>query len=779
MDWTILNTIVTIVSIVVGVVGISAVVYYLFPKIWRKKYLAEHNPTPHFEQEMKYGGIYVQPYIEMEDKDKQKIVKLLRDYFFDEVFVEGTKNTERVFCILGDTGMGKTAALVNLFVDYVKHYRKGNIPYDIWLYSLADQNVFEKINAVENKGKSILLLDAVDENNEAKDDNTYNDFIKKLELAYQDFAFVVTTCRPQFFGDESEVFNRTEVRRNGFPLKCKRLHLVQFDEGQVREYLFNLYYHKPNKEQLQKKAERIIEKCPKIAQRPLVLSYINELVSDENKNYETTLDIYDAIITKLIERETNKTSPSADEKMIQQWRDLLSEVAGYMHKNKKLVISRKEYENFLSEHNLPDVVDEDRKQEKVVDKKTFRQRSLLTRTAEGFEFSHKSFYEYFMAYRFFVSYGEIESVRNMDFAIQLFDELYLAYKSGKGSEHFGIDEVTEDEVANSLYNLGNGLYKLNSFSKAEKEYSEALEKYRKLAESAPEAYLPYVATTLNNLGNLHSVTGKHGDAEKELGEALEIRRKLAESSPEAYLPDVATTLNNLGNLHRVTGKHGDAEKELGEALEIRRKLAESTPEAYLPDVATTLNNLGVLHKNTGRHGDAEKEYGEALEKYRKLAESSPEAYLPDVAMTLNNLGNLHSDTGKHGDAEKEYSEALEKYRKLAETTPEAYLAYVAQTLNNLGNLHQITGKHGNAEKEYCEALEKYRKLAESAPEAYLPYVATTLNNLGALHYNTGKHGDAEKEYGEALEIRRKLRNLPPKPTYLMWRRRFSIWRFYE
>ena len=722
MDWTILNTIVTIVSIVVGVVGISAVVYYLFPKIWRKKYIKEHNPTPHFEQEMKYGGIYVQPKIEMEDKDKKKIVKLLRDYFFDEVFVEGTKNAERVFCILGDTGMGKTAALVNLFVDYVKHYRKGNIPYDIWLYSLADQNVFEKINAVENKGKSILLLDAVDENNEAKDDNTYNDFIKKLELAYQDFAFVVTTCRPQFFGDESEVFDSANVRRNGVFLKCKRLDLVQFDEGQVREYLFNLYYHEPNKELLQNKAERIIKKCPKIVQQPLVLSYINELVSDENKNYETTLDIYDAIVTKLIERETNKTSPYANEKMMQQWRNLLSEVAGYMHKNKKLVISREEYENFLSEHNLPDVVDEGRKQENVVDKKTFRQRSLLTRTAEGFEFSHKSFYEYFMAYRFFNNYGEIESVRNMDFAIQLFDELYVAYQSGEGGEHFGIDEVTEDEVANSLYNLGNGLYKLNSFSKAEKEYGEALEIRRKLAETTPEAYLPYVAGMLNNLGNLHRNTGKHGDAVKELGEALEIRRKLAESSPEAYLPDVAMTLNNLGALHYDTGKHGDAEKEYGEALEICRKLAETSLDAYLPYVAQALNNLGLLHSNTGKQGEAEKEYGEALEKYRKLAESTPEAYLLYVAMTLNNLGTLHHDTDKHGDAEMEYGEALEKYRKLAESSPEAYLPYVAQTLFNIALLRMKQGKLPEAVLMAQESLEKYQTMAELSHAAFDQYV---------------------------------------------------------
>ena len=677
----------TIVAITVLVVIVAFFIYYKYwvsqLKKWREEYIKEHNPTPHFEQELKYGGIYVQPYIEMEGKDKNKVVKLLRDYFFDEVFVEGTKNAERVFCILGDTGMGKTAALVNLFVDYVKHYRKGNIPYDIWLYSLADQNVFDKIKGIKDKGKSILLLDAVDENNEAKDDNTYNDFIKKLELAYQDFAFVVTTCRPQFFGDESEVFNRTRAKRDGFFLKCKRLDLVQFDKDQVREYLFNLYYHEPNKEQLQKKAESIIKKCPKIAQRPLVLSYIDALVGDENKNYETTLDIYDAIITKLIKRETNKTSPYANDMMIHQWRDLLSEVAGYMYKNGRLIISRKEYENFLSEHNLPDVVDENRKQENVVDKKTFRQRSLLTRTAQGFEFSHKSFYEYFMAYRFFNNYGEIESVRNMDFAIQLFDELYVAYQSGEGGEHFGIDEVTENEVANSLYNLGNGLYKLNSFSKAEKEYSEALEIYRKLAESTPEAYLPDVAKTLNNLGALHYTTSKHGDAEKEYGEALEIRRKLAETSPEAYLPDVAKTLNNLGNLHSDTGQHGDAEKEYGEALEIRRKLAESSPEAYLPYVSGTLNNLGNLHYTTGKHGDAEKEYGEALEIRRKLAETSPEAYLPDVALTLFNTAIFRMKQGKLSEAAQMAQESLEKYQTMAKLSPAAFNKDVEDAKNLL------------------------------------------------------------------------------------------------
>ncbi len=634
MDWTILNTIVTIVSIVVGVVGISAFLYYLFPKLWRKKYLSEHNPTPHFEQEMKYGGIYVQPKIEMEDKSKKKIVKLLRDYFFDEVFVKGTKNGERVFCILGDTGMGKTAALVNLFVDYVKHYRKGNIPYDIWLFSLADQNVFEKIKAIENKGKSILLLDAVDENSEAKDDNDYDKFIKKLEQAYQDFAFVVTTCRPQFFGDESEVFDSTNARRNGFFLKCKRLDLVPFDDDQVREYLFNLYYHEPN-QKLKQEAEKIVKKCPQIAQRPLVLSFIKELV-DDDRVYKNTLDIYDAIVTSLIRREVEKTSPKADENMMRQWRDLLSEVAGFMYKNRKLSISKEEYEGILFEHNL----------KTTEDKKTFRQRSLLTRTAEGFQFSHKSFYEYFMAYRFFVVPDEIASIQDMDFALRLLNELYFAYifsdKTDKGTKHFGIGMMPQNNVIESIIKVGSIFPDLNIILEMERYLQSNLDILRQLAESSPQKYMPELASKLNYLGLLHSFKGKHADAEKEYLEALKINRQLVKASPETYLPYVAEILYNLGNLHRDTDKHGDAVREYGEALEIRRQLAEASPETFLPDVARTLFNIAFLRMKQGNLSNAEKMAQESLKKYQTMAKLSPEAFNKDVDNAKSLLEIIHT-----------------------------------------------------------------------------------------------------------------------------------------
>ena len=231
---------------------------------------------------------------------------------------------------------------------------------------------------------------------------------------------------------------------------------------------------------------------------------------------------------------------------------------------------------------------------------------------------------------------------------------------------------TDSELADLLFKQALFLQENNQFADSQCVYEEVLEKYQKLAESTPEAYLPDVAMTLNNLGALHYDTGKHGDAEKEYGEALEIYCKLAETSPEAYLPDVAMTLNNLGNLHSVIGKHDDAEKEYGEALEKYRKLAESTPEAYLPYVAGTLNNLGILHYNTGKHGEAEKEYGEALEKYRKLAETSPEAYLPYVAGTLFNMVLLRMKQGKLSEAAQMAQESLEKYQTMAKLSPAAF-----------------------------------------------------------------------------------------------------------
>ena len=76
-------------------------------------------------------------------------------------------------------------------------------------------------------------------------------------------------------------------------------------------------------------------------------------------------------------------------------------------------------------------------------------------------------------------------------------------------------------------------------------YSEALEIYKRLAKSNPQAYEPYVATTLNNLALLYSVTQRFNESEKMYSEALEIRKRLAKNNPQVYNSKLASTLGGL------------------------------------------------------------------------------------------------------------------------------------------------------------------------------------------------------------------------------------------
>jgi|WetSurMetagenome_2_1015567.scaffolds.fasta_scaffold07458_8 tetratricopeptide (TPR) repeat protein len=314
----------------------------------------------------------------------------------------------------------------------------------------------------------------------------------------------------------------------------------------------------------------------------------------------------------------------------------------------------------------------------------------------------------------------------------------------------------QEQVANTLNNLGTLYSDTQRLKEAEHTYQEALDIRRTLAKTNPQTYLPDVAITLNNLGLLYSYTQRLKEAEHTYQEALEIRRNLAKTNPQTYLPSVAIALNNLGILYKNTQRLKEAEQTLQEALEIRRTLAKTNPQTYLPDVAMTLNNLGVLYKYTQRLKEAEQTLQEALDIRRTLAKTNPQTYLPDVAMTLNNLGILYKNTQRLKEAEHTYQEALEIYRNLAKTNPQTHLPSVATTLNNLGILYQDTQRLKEAEHSHQEALDIRRTLAKTNPQTHLPSVAQTLNNLGRFYLQIDNIEKAESSLKESLEIRRKL-----------------------
>jgi tetratricopeptide (TPR) repeat protein len=106
-----------------------------------------------------------------------------------------------------------------------------------------------------------------------------------------------------------------------------------------------------------------------------------------------------------------------------------------------------------------------------------------------------------------------------------------------------------------------------------------------------------VATTLNNLAILHSEQNNNDEALKEYEEALQIYRALAETNPNTYMPDVAMTLNNLAVLHKNQNNNDEALKEYEEALQIRYSFAESNPQVYKIDIAQSNYNLAILYQD--------------------------------------------------------------------------------------------------------------------------------------------------------------------------------------
>jgi len=715
---------------------------------YRKKYIDNIHDDFDFNDYNDKYNIYIQPFISKHSFSQAGEPQLLRDYFIKKVFIKRTEEP-RVFCILGDTGSGKTAALVHLYHDYIKSHTQKNLPYDIKFVSLRRNNAFQTIEEIKEKRKCILLLDAIDENQKAqepKDSEKYKSFIQQLEKTYDNFAFVVTTCRPQFFANESEEFDITEIPTANSWLKVTKLYLLPFNDKQISEYFDKLFSFRSDNE-LRHKAEVLIHKYPFITTRPLVLTYIREIV-ESNRNIDTTLDLYDAIVNNSIRRDLNKILPQINNKDIMSWWIVLSEVASYLYSHKKNRLSSEELQSIISKStNTNDII-----------KNYFQQRSLLTRTGNEFHFSHKSFYEYFMAYRFLQHPEEIKQIDGMDFALQIYDNAYQAWSDKKDTPFADLKNTDPYTVASSLNNVGYALYDINHFTQAEFYYQRALVLYRKLEEKNPDRYRGNIALVLYNLANLHSVTDHLQVAEMEYTEALAIYRQLADENPKEFRPNVAKTLNCLANLHLRTKKLTYAEDEYTESIGIYRKYNESNPNSYLPEIASSLNKLASIYSKSNYDNDllfAESKYKEAYNKYYVLAKED-NSYLPDVAMTLNNLAVLHNDTNQLDKAEEEYNEALTTYRQLADKNPDAYLPYVAGTLNNLAVLHNDTNQLDKAEEKYNEALTTYRQLADKNPDAYLPDLAMTLNNLAILHKNTNQLDKAEEEYNEALTTYRQL-----------------------
>jgi hypothetical protein len=305
-----------------------------------------------------------------------------------------TKSTIKYFIILSDTGMGKTAFLINLYLKY-KSIKKG-IKYDIRLFPLGAKDILEQITNIKDKKNTILLLDAFDEDIKAVSDYK-NRMIEILENV-KDFRKIIFTCRTQFFPTKEEEPSDTNDITFGENIKhsIHKLYLSTFDNHDIIKYLIKKYglniYNLI-------RAYRLVRKSPSLMFRPMLLSFIDDLIK-QKLYYNFTFEMYSELINNWVKRESSKPAIIKNYGSDKYANSLInfSETLA-----KDLYIKREERDGyFITLDELKKIKYGERIDANSLTIEDQTGRSLLNRNSIGqYKFAHKSILEYFLALELF------------------------------------------------------------------------------------------------------------------------------------------------------------------------------------------------------------------------------------------------------------------------------------------------------------------------------------------------------------------------------------------
>lgn len=340
------------------------------------------------------------------------------DKFCDRIFDEGNPNM-RVYMVLAGSGMGKTTFMVNIFCRYVHQNmtRKG-MPMDIRLLRLDDEKVIDKIGKLceddsIKPDKTILLLDALDENRYASEN--FSAFKSKLEDVMEPFGLVMITCRDQFFDNEKSIPTSTNwvaVTKDKNLISYNKIYISPFSDEDIKKYLSKKYRNRRKR----KLATHIANGCKALMARPLLLSYMDDLLDgaiDSNSLYK----IYSVLIDKWLQREVNKIQ--CVEEREQQKKQLYSFSAGIakmIYENwkdtKSMLLSPEQMQVFMDRFHYTEVPYE------------LKRRSLINRNVTGYyKFAHKSFLEFFLAQEYFNTPTFMLDFEGMDMARRFYEEM--------------------------------------------------------------------------------------------------------------------------------------------------------------------------------------------------------------------------------------------------------------------------------------------------------------------------------------------------------------------
>ena len=336
-----------------------------------------------------YTRYYIEPDCQSVDpsglEDFRSIVLTRTPLFASMDRLLRSPGTTRFLIILADSGMGKTAFLLNY---YARHRRRWGwrLPgIELKLVPLNQPDANEMIKAVPeaDRKKTILFLDALDEDQQAIA-NHRKRLVELIELSKR-FRAVVITCRSQFFPKDEEIPTATGVittlpADGSKEYFLQKLYLSPFSDEQVDKYLCRRYGWGRRRTE----AREVVKRIPDLVARPLLLTYVEDLTA--SRGVEHAFQMYEMVVQRWCDRESAFVPP-----------DKLREFSECLAVEMFLARGARQMER------IPEAELQPLAEKYGIDLKSrqLRGRSLLNRDAAGhYKFSHRSILEYLFVKRF-------------------------------------------------------------------------------------------------------------------------------------------------------------------------------------------------------------------------------------------------------------------------------------------------------------------------------------------------------------------------------------------
>jgi tetratricopeptide (TPR) repeat protein len=313
-------------------------------------------------------------------------------------------------------------------------------------------------------------------------------------------------------------------------------------------------------------------------------------------------------------------------------------------------------------------------------------------------------------------------------------------------------------VAVALHALAEAMWEAGDAASAIAFGTDAVERYRTLAQTVGIPYRRELALSLITLGiilaeGVDDVVGGLAATE----ESVAIFRELADSNGTAHIAGLQVALHNLGARLDQAQRSDEALQVKREALDLARQLAQQSQDQYDGQLAAALVNYSMgLMSQLSDYQNATAIAEEAAEIRRRQASLLTEAPLRDLGRALLTLGRAYIGGRRIQDARVAIDEARHIFRPLAHRS-QAYTEILIESEQELRRLNAM-----NTEDDHFEApLSDEDDIVEEARSS--PFIDSDNATerrlaLSLLYSGTQQDRDAEDAIArlrEAAELFRK------------------------